>query len=144
MVATLTHPASLAVYGGAAYGLTGAPATQNAKEDTPMPFKERTGSTATSIGAQEPGWSLEGFYLGSKTLTTKYGDRPVHIFEDADGHQLEIWGTARLTRRLDGAEDYWTRIEYVGPSVDKHGNRAHDVRVFTDADRRREQQELPI
>ncbi len=110
-----------------------------------MAFTERTGSTSISIGAQQPGWSFEGFYVEAREVDTKFGTRAVHVFEDMDGKQTEVWGTARLTRRLEGAETFWVRLEYAGPSTDKHGNKAHDVRVFADEDRRRhEQQELPV
>lgn len=110
-----------------------------------MAFKELTGSNAISLGEQQPGWSLEGYYVGQELIPTKFGDRALHAFEDAEGKRHELWGSARLTRRLEGAEGCWVKVQYVGKTVDKKGNSAHEVKVFADEDRRRHvQQEIPV
>ena len=101
-----------------------------------MALKEITGSNAVSFGEGDIGKTLEGYYMGGRRTTTKYGEKTIHILRDRDGKDHELWGSAQIDRKLGACTlRAWTRIEYAGKaSTGRGGQTMHTVKVLSDDD----------
>jgi hypothetical protein len=79
---------------------------------------------------------MEAYYLGSREVSTKFGDQQVHDFERKDGKKISVWGFTRLNMLLENTPKLaLTKITYTGKSeeANKYGNKSHTCTVFFDA-----------
>lgn len=53
----------------------------------------------TTIKFEKPGQVVEGYYLGFKTVTSKFGPSLLHVFQTAAG-SLGAWGSTQLDSKL--------------------------------------------
>jgi len=73
---------------------------------------------------------LTGRYEGSRTVTTKNGDRLVHSFSAAAG-LVDAWGTAVLNSRLEGLEGARVKVIKTGKKLGTNsGYSAWEFRVL--------------
>lgn len=53
----------------------------------------------TTMGFENPGETAEGYYIGSKTVNTSFGESKLHILQNDKG-ALGVWGSAQLNAKL--------------------------------------------
>lgn len=93
-----------------------------------------------TISLNEVGQRLEGFYLGSKKVPGKFGESTLHIFEQANGENIGVWGTGRLNYALNSVlpvdgKAFMLRVTCKGTVPTKRGNDAYDYTVEIDRKR---------
>jgi hypothetical protein len=107
-----------------------------------MGFKEVTSldaDTVVSVGGRDKKTgkanptSVEGYYLGFRTVENKKGEGKIHIFQTAKGN-LGVWGKTDSDRKLSGiALGTMTRLSFKGMKPTPNGDMyAYVVEVDTD------------
>lgn len=72
---------------------------------------------------------VTGKFLGTREITTKFGDTKVHDF-DIDGEKRGAWSKARLDSLLDGVPaGSKVRVQFKGKVRLKNGNTLNDFEV---------------
>lgn len=105
-----------------------------------MAFKEQKTVDAISLTdyLNKP---LTAFYIGSKSVDTKFGEQFLHNFEKEDGKKISVWGFTALNRLLEMTpKGTFVKVTYTGKSETKNkwGNKSHTVTVFFDPDKKLE------
>jgi len=81
------------------------------------------------------------YYLGSKEVTTRFGEQPIHTFQKEDGKRLDFWGFTAWDRLLEQTpKGILVESTYTGKSetANKYGNKSHTCTVFFDTDKKLE------
>ncbi len=100
-----------------------------------MALKEATGNNAISFGDGDIGKTVEGYYVDTKSVQTKFGGMVIHLFQPRDGKLFEVLGSAELDRKLAGITPRaWTSIEFLGKKAIGGGQSMKTYRVFSDDD----------
>lgn len=84
---------------------------------------------------------LTAFFLGSKSVDTKFGEQFLHNFQKEDGKKISVWGFTSLNRLLEMTPvGTFVKVTYIGKSTtkNKYGNKSHLVTVFFDPDKKLE------
>lgn len=82
---------------------------------------------------------LMAFFLGSKSVDTKFGEQFLHNFEKEDGKKIAVWGFTALNRLLEMTpKGTFCKVTYTGKSEtkNKYGNKSHQCSVFFDPDKK--------
>lgn len=78
--------------------------------------------------------TIEGYYLGARTVTTSNGDSVIHVFQTPKGNQ-GVWGTKKLNDNLGGSNrGVMTKIDYKGKIKLQGGKTQHTYEFFVDLD----------
>jgi len=88
-----------------------------------------------------PNKSMQCYYIGSKTVDTKFGEQQLHEFQRSDGSKVSVWGFAALNRLLEHTpKGIMTKVTYTGLSKEKnkYGKQVHTCTVFFDTDQQLE------
>ncbi len=86
-----------------------------------------------------PDRPLEGYYLDSKEVQTKFNEQMIHTIQKEDGTTVSFWGFAAVDRLLEYTQKgVMVKITYTGKAAEsnKYGNKSHTCTVFFDEDRR--------
>ena len=84
---------------------------------------------------------MVSFYIGSKSVDTKFGEQMLHEFQKEDGTKVEVWGFTALNRLLEHTPNgILTKVTYTGKSAEanKYGNHSHTCTVFFDTEKKME------
>lgn len=84
---------------------------------------------------------LMAFFLGSKSVDTKFGEQFLHQFEKEDGKKVAVWGFTSLNRLMEMTpKGTFVKVTYTGKSEtkNKYGNKSHQCTVFFDVDKKLE------
>jgi hypothetical protein len=76
--------------------------------DTTIKF----GDPRRQPGALPKGSTFEGYYVGSKEVTTSMGPSRLHVFQTDKGN-VGVWGSAQLNAKLQGLQGMMTFIKFV-------------------------------
>lgn len=91
------------------------------------------GSETTDLKKSAIGASLEGQYLGNRTITTALGENKVYIFNGTDGEEFSIYGFTDLDQKLAqvnvGTEVRMTYEGKVEVKTKRGPTQMHRVRV---------------
>jgi hypothetical protein len=69
----------------------------------------------TTAEFEKPGQSVEGFYLGNKTIETEFGKSKLHVFKGEDGSNFGVYGSHKLDEKLNSVPlGYMTFITFQG------------------------------
>lgn len=80
--------------------------------------------------------TAEGYYIGFKTTTSKFGDAKLHIVQTPKGN-LGIWGKTDMDNKLSGViPGSMVRITYTGEVPSGKGNPMKKFTVEVDDDNR--------
>ena len=82
---------------------------------------------------------LTAYFLGSKSVDTKFGEQFLHNFEKEDGTKISVWGFTALNRLLEMTpKGSFVKATYTGKSEtkNKYGNKSHQCTVFFDPDKK--------
>ena len=85
------------------------------------------------------GKPLIAYFIGSKTVDTKFGEQMLHEFEKEDHSKLSVWGFTALNRLLDYTpKGVLCKVTYTGLSKEKnkYGKQVHTCTVFFDEDKK--------
>jgi hypothetical protein len=75
--------------------------------------------------------SVEGYYLGKRTVETKLGDSSIHFFQTEKGN-VGVWGTTDLNRKLSNVKPgTMTKAEFAGMKPTPRGD-MRSFKVFQD------------
>lgn len=86
---------------------------------------------------------IEGYYLGSRTVTTTNGDSVIHVFQTPKGNE-GVWGTKKLNDNLGASNrGVMTLIEYKGKIKLQGGKTQHTYEFMVDRDNTIEVTNLP-
>jgi hypothetical protein len=84
--------------------------------------------------ADHKGKTLTGYYIGKRKVETKTesGESLLHLFQEKDGTEIEIWSFEQLKRKLAKVPlGSLVKMEYTG--TEKDGDRSiHQVKVYYD------------
>jgi len=103
-----------------------------------MAYKEQKATDAIKLTdyLDKP---MEAYYIGSKSVDTKFGEQSLHEFEKKDGKKVSVWGFTALNRLLEHTtKGVLCKVTYTGKSEtkNKYGNKSHTCTLFFDeADR---------
>lgn len=90
------------------------------------------GGVNKKTGKKNP-TSVEGYYLGSRTVEGKKGDSKIHFFQTSKGN-LGVWGKTDSDRKLGGvAPGTMTRISFDKMQATPNGD-MYKYKVEVDAD----------
>ena len=81
------------------------------------------------------------YFIGSKEVTTRFGEQAIHTFQKEDGTLLNFWGFTAWDRLLEQTpKGILVKSTYLGKSetANKYGNKSHICSVFFDKDNRLE------
>ena len=82
---------------------------------------------------------MDAYYIESKSVDTKFGEQPIHLFQKEDGTKISVWGFTALNRLLEHTpKGVLTKITYTGKTEtsNKYGNKSHTCTVFFDTDKK--------
>lgn len=78
--------------------------------------------------------SLEGYYIGSKPITTKFGPGKIHIFQTENGN-VGVWGKTDMDNKLATVNPgRMVRLAFTGTVPSKKGNPMWKYKVEVDED----------
>jgi len=103
-----------------------------------MAFQEQKTVDAISL-TEYLNKPMTAFYLGSKSVDTKFGEQFLHNFEKEDGKKISVWGFTALNRLIEMTpKGTLCKITYTGKSEtkNKYGNKSHQCTVFFDPDKK--------
>ena len=86
-----------------------------------------------------PDKTLEGYYMGCKTIAGKFNEQIIHTVQKSDNKKVQIYGFTSLNINLEQIErGVYVWITYTGKSVEKNkfGNNSHTCKVEYDIDKR--------
>lgn len=76
--------------------------------------------------------SIEGYYIGSKTVQTKFGPGQLHVFQTPEGNR-GVWGKTDMDRKLATiTPGTMTRVTFSGTVPSKKGNDMMKFKVEAD------------
>ena len=78
-------------------------------------FKE-VGTSGSTIDIKDStGSAYEGYYLGSKDITTKIGPQTIYKFRGKDKRIFQVYGFTNLNRAMEMvSEEQFCRLTYLG------------------------------
>ena len=82
---------------------------------------------------------MVSFYIGSKSVDTKFGEQWLHEFQKEDGTKVKVWGFTALNRLLEYTpKGILTKVTYTGKAdvANKYGNYSHTATVFFDMEKK--------
>lgn len=86
---------------------------------------------------------VEGYYLGSKTVTNKLGDSKLHFLKTSEG-LIGVWGKTDLDRRFgDVIAGQMVRVLYTGTRPTPRGKDMYVYKILVDADNVLPADEIP-
>ena len=103
-------------------------------------YKEQKATDAIKL-TDFPNKPMEAYYVGSKTVDTKFGEQMLHNFEKQDGKKVAVWGFTALNRLLEHTtKGVLCKVTYTGLSKDrnKYGKQVHTCTLFFDEDKKLE------
>ncbi len=112
-----------------------------------MAFKKKldaNAETATALGGKNGQGkanptSIEGYYLGAKSVETDYGPAKLHIFQDAEtGTNTGVWGKTNMNRLLSPElVGQMCQVSFTGMGKAQKGRRPpYNYEVLHDEDNR--------
>ncbi len=96
--------------------------------------------TTTQIGGKDKKTgksnpkSVEGYYIGFKPTTSKFGPGKIHVFQTENGN-LGVWGKTDMDNKLSTViPGHMTRVTFTGTVPSKKGNDMWKFKVEVDQD----------
>lgn len=111
-----------------------------------MAYQKMTDLAADTVVALGQGEGklpkIEGYYLGSRQVTTSNGPSNIHVFQTPKGN-VGVWGTKKINDNLgNGTRGVMTLVEYKGKVKLQGGKTQHTYNFFTDPDNKIEVSQL--